>query len=1120
MSTNPLDALRRAILGAALLLTGPVGAQPFFDEVTHQALGRLPMGSSWGSSWGDYDNDGRVDLFLRLGPPGQTGRAVLAHNEGDGRFGDQTALIQAPLALGFSSLTSSGGFADYDNDGDLDAYVTAGNSFNGPPRQDILLRNERSVFRDVTAAAGLDHGLFSNAALWLDYDRDGHLDLLVNYTVLAPDQAPATQVRLQRNEGDGTFTDQSQALGTDLATMGLAADFNNDGWTDLYSDRKLLLNDGTGGFVDATTDEIAVEAPSNGKTMGDIDNDGDLDILQLRGGHGSPERSVLFLNLGDGIFADFTEGLGLDPLHGIDAGDPQMADIDNDGDLDIVLGFPQAIFLNDGTGFFAQVLQQSALEEGVSLIWGDYDGNGFVDLLKGVIWPAGVPQGPGRLYRNRGNANHWLHLDLVGVQSNRSALGARVLARTGDRRQMRQLVGGTSDSQSELGIHFGLGTHTRVEQLEIVWPSGQVDILTDIAADQRIRLIEGQGRYHPVVPAVWLSKPPTELVGGTQLSLDLRLQPALFHEGAEITEVVADLSDLGGPSGLPMQHLGDSTFGLQTGLTVDGPSGWRQVAVLIEQDTEVGSYWTRLSSSIQVGPGSDLELGAAEWNVAGQWLDNLTRSPDAWDHFPAWSPDGARVSFASFGDNTIDVYERGLDDTALVKLTHSRAWDLLHDWSPDGRLLAFSSQRDGNDEIYTVEAEGTNPINRTSHPANDQYPGWAPDGARIAFQSDRDGQWDIFIMAADGANQRNLTDHPGNDNNPVWSPDGTKIAFSSDRDGQKEVYVIDADGSNLVRLTDHPSNDSAPTWAPDGTKIAFSSDRYGRNEIFMMNTNGTNPVNLTQHPWNDEVPRWSPDGRHLAFTRSQAGFPDIYVMEMQPSDRLVLHPQQQQTVYRGPTALQVEARHGQWQILYQTAEPVDLAGYKALHLAFHGGDVDWAADASLQLATSAGNVELLGPWIDPAGPDWQTVELPLYLFAGADQAIQAVNITGNLHGTFYLDDIRLVTAASSAASNTAVEERADGGPGTFALAQNYPNPFNSGTTIRFSLPTAAPVELELFNLAGQKVATLAQGLRPAGSYTLGWDGRDEEGRELASGLYLYRLQAGQRVETRKLLLLR
>ena len=151
--------------------------------------------------------------------------------------------------------------------------------------------------------------------------------------------------------------------------------------------------------------------------------------------------------------------------------------------------------------------------------------------------------------------------------------------------------------------------------------------------------------------------------------------------------------------------------------------------------------------------------------------------------------------------------------------------------------------------------------------------------------------------------------------------------------------------------------------------------------------------------------------------------------------------------------------------------------------------------------------------------DWQPVEIPLDASKLAGP-IESIAFLGNLEGTFYLDEICLVAAAPPQPDDTAVlEEHTTTLPQTFSLDQNYPNPFNSGTVIRFSLPKSGEVELSVYNLAGQKVAALVEGVREAGTYTVNWDGRDDRGRALASGVYLYRLRDGeQQVETRKLVL--
>ena len=232
----------------------------------------------------------------------------------------------------------------------------------------------------------------------------------------------------------------------------------------------MFLNDGQGHFVDATTAQIGDEGPAFSVSVGDIDNDGDLDLFQPGGS--SPIagfRSLMLLNLGDAQFIDVTEGvgLGLDVI-GTNASGTAFADIDNDGDLDLIIGVatsgpsPNFLFLNDGSGTFSDVTTSSGIEDtGPWVALGDYDEDGFVDLSVGAIF-----SGRTAFYRNNRNDNHWLRVELVGTESNRSAIGARLFATSGDLEQMREIVGGVGRSQDEKVSHFGLGERTQVDRLE------------------------------------------------------------------------------------------------------------------------------------------------------------------------------------------------------------------------------------------------------------------------------------------------------------------------------------------------------------------------------------------------------------------------------------------------------------------------------------------------------------------------------------------------------------------------------------------------------------------------------------------------------------------------------
>jgi enediyne biosynthesis protein E4 len=603
---NQLDAVKLAGFPAAEL-------EFLFEEVPEGKIFKLedgeevPKGFS-SYTFGDYDNDGWPDMFGRN--VGYPGRIFMLHNEGDGTYGNRTNILP------FQVVTSNAGrlFGDYDNDGDADLFISHGSVVKSFYGQDMLLRNDGREFTDVSTESGLTDSLVSGNAMYWDYDRDGWLDLYVghgtwNDTVVA--EGGSSTNSLYRNNGDGTFSDVTEKVGlaidwepglpregtTDAIT---SADFNDDGWPDLLvtveSGRdRLFLSNGLGEFIDATTEEVGNPSYTVSTPIGDIDHDGDLDLFQaVFGSDGSegvstnaPERSRMLLNLGGGQFLDVTEGVGLRRVTEKNIGIARLWDIDNDADLDLITSVPSMLFLNQGDGSFIEATSLGGISGSNAVA--DYDGDGFLDT-----WF--IQQS----FRNRGNDNHWLRIDLVGTESNRDGIGARVYARTGDLRQTRELMGGDGWLQDELIVHFGLGEATQVDELEVRWPSGQVDVIESIPADQEIRVIEGRGQWYPAPRTVWTIEPPPRVTYGQKVDFVAEVRPALFEPRAEITSITADLSSLGGPESIPLEDLGDGTYRLETRFAVGGSAELRDVEVFIEQVTPLGPHWINLSRNIEV----------------------------------------------------------------------------------------------------------------------------------------------------------------------------------------------------------------------------------------------------------------------------------------------------------------------------------------------------------------------------------------------------------------------------------------------------------------------------------------------------------------------------------------
>jgi len=448
---------------ASTLLAEDASAQ--FVDATSGPLGNT--GSGRGVAWGDFDNDGDLDLYLA----NHNSANKLFRNEGAGVFVDATGDPMGDDGTGFGVA-----WGDYDNDGDLDLYLSNFNLANN------LFRNDGDgIFVDVTSGPLGDTGSGQGVA-WADYDGDGDLDLYLINTGQAN--------KLFRNEGGGTFADATSAPLDDAGSGSSLAwgDYDNDGDPDLYlalfPNDKLLRNEGGGAFVDVTSSPLNDTGNAKGVDWGDYDNDGDLDLYRSN----FNSANNLFRNDGGDTFVDVTSG----PLGGPTTSlGVAWADYDNDSDLDLYLANFGAnmLFRNDGGGTFVDAtsapLDNSS--NGIGVAWADIDSDGDLDLYLSISGSAN------KLFRNDlVSANHWLQVKLVGTVSNRSAIGARVRIMTGGTTQIREVSGGSGHlSQNSLPVEFGLGAATVIDSLIIRWPSGIVqNVSPPPAVDSSIEVVE------------------------------------------------------------------------------------------------------------------------------------------------------------------------------------------------------------------------------------------------------------------------------------------------------------------------------------------------------------------------------------------------------------------------------------------------------------------------------------------------------------------------------------------------------------------------------------------------------------------------------------------------------
>jgi hypothetical protein len=510
----------------------------------------------------DYDNDGWPDIFVVNGTtlegfsPGQAPSNHLYHNNHDGTFTDVTAKAGL-LASGWGQGVCVG---DYDNDGWEDLYVT----YYGKNR---LYHNDHGVFTEVAEKSGVAGSgkAWGSGCAFVDYNRDGHLDLMVaNYVdfdpattpkpgeggsciwkgapvMCGPRGLPGAKNILYKNMGDGTFTDVTTAAHIDqtgghYAFSVSTIDFDDDGWPDIYvacdtAPSILYHNNRDGTFTDVAVmagvafNEDGREQAGMGSSIADYNGDGRLDIFKT---NFSDDTPTLYRNDGDGVFTDVTYAAGL-ALHTQYLGWGTMfLDFDNDSWPDLILANghvypevdefhlgssykePRLLYHNNGNGTFTDVSAQagpafSAVSAARGLAIGDLWNDGRMSVVINNVYAA-----PSLLVNTAHYDHHWIAFHTIGTRSNRDGIGAKITVKIGARILVDEVRSGSSYvSQNDLRVHFGLGTAKKIDFVQVRWPSGLVERFDDQAVDTFHALKEGTGIPLPAPNAEPKAKAPT-----------------------------------------------------------------------------------------------------------------------------------------------------------------------------------------------------------------------------------------------------------------------------------------------------------------------------------------------------------------------------------------------------------------------------------------------------------------------------------------------------------------------------------------------------------------------------------------------------------------------------------
>jgi enediyne biosynthesis protein E4 len=1101
------------------------------------------IGNVGSIAWIDADGDDDLDLSLVNG--GSSGAEVnrFYWNLGNGDF------IEAPPEDGLNDANDGFGqaWADYDDDGDLDLYVT-----NRNPVADALYQNNSGTFTDVALDVGLGDPGVGTGPVWFDYDGDGDLDLFL------PKHEPPNpnkENRLYRNDGDH-FTDVAPGLGINDSGHCTGAAVGRIFGDDIlymmvsrvtsYAPNRLYRID-QGLFTDVTSQVIPVidSANDNVSEWADYDNDGLLDIYV---GNNSG-LSLLWHNENGQLI---NRAAPLIDMAGV-AGAATWGDFDLDADLDLYVtrGTDGKLFRNDG-GSFTDVTDLVGVTGGSSraAAWADYDRDGDLDLY------FNTPSGPSKLFKNNlNNGNSWLVVEPLAANGLSPSVLARVTATAGGVTQVREIVaGGGGSSPPVMEAHFGLGAANVIDNLTIEWPSGNERTWTNITASQKIAVAES------IVVAI----PDTVVTYGEVLEIPVRIGGTVGHNivSAEIfVSYNGDLLAAWSTSETPVSA---------TPMT----AAWTIETNIIEGvGTSIDTIKIAMADEVALSGSGDLIL--VGFDVADlrhpAFSDLKLEHVLLNDGTPGNIPIDGRVTLVGT-DGTIVAAPDVIIPRWPITVTVTDA-DEDRTGAPDGFDVAVVNG--AQTEVLAVFETGatsgvfTGTINTVFSLAfssnNGVVQAKAGDQIVFSYADSLDGSGATasrldttdVIGGANGSVRSTVVSQPG-DTVRVRVTDAdlsgsVQVTVENGRTAEVESVLLSAfsPGSSIFFGSLSVDREASAGGIGDGALNALKGDSLLVTYADTLTAQGGTADSLAHNYVVDPFGDAHPNGQVQAFDAAKVlqhrlstyagGAGTLMGMDSLSANVDLQAPYSiidgydaswilrkvVSRISRFPVQTDSSANHPQPET--DQSAPKLVPDERLFALQEGDGYVSvWVDDRTgilsgeLAIEGLSGRLEMapeLGDFLSVA----RSTEAGLHaIFAGAG----TVSGPGELLRVYSgagPEEARLIRASFNGGRIIVRPENVErvAVPRAMALHPNVPNPFNPETSIRFDLPAAAAVRLELFDVLGQRVRRLVSEGMPAGSHRVQWDGRDDAGIAVGSGVYFYRLRAGENFQQmRRMLLLK